>query len=362
VPPAGGERLRDKCGVALRYPGYLRTILQERRQAEVIQVRAPANISLLALLLLALLRQPQMRWAKYAGDWSGGEISPNISRIEPLTCSSRRKEALTLFHEFQLEPPHVGCYKVPGETEPWSYRFQRWWLAQGLHRGLVTVNGRWLAQPAHVFSFLNPCLTAAELREGDEASRRKCLCQPVRLLFVGRLGAAKGAGICLEILAQLERDGIAAHLDLIGDGVERWRLEQQAQDLHVTASAHFLGSQPRPALGAFYSQAHFILLPTRCSEGWPKVLSEAMAYGVVPIAHGISSIPQAFRDYSTGQALPSLEPHRFSSAIESYVRTPLLWQEHSRNAVKAAPAFSYDNYLQAVRQLLKLPTSNQPDC
>ena len=361
VPPAGGVRFRDKCVIALRCPEYLRAILQERRQADVIHVRAPANISLLALLLLAFLRQPRLRWAKYAGDWSGGEISPNPSRIELLNCSSRREEAPTLPHDFQMEPPHIGCYKVPAETEPWSYRFQRWWLARGLHRGLVTVNGRWPAQPAHVYSFLNPCLKADELREGDAASRRKRLCQPVQLLFVGRLDIAKGAGICLEILAQLVRIGIAAHLDLIGDGVERWQLERQVRDLHVAASVKFYGSLPRPVLGAFYSQAHFILLPSACSEGWPKVLSEAMAYGVVPIAHGISSIPQILRDYSAGQAIFSLEPRRFTDAIESYLRAPLQWQQHSRNAVKAAPAFSYDNYLLAVRQLLKLPVPNQID-
>jgi glycosyltransferase involved in cell wall biosynthesis len=317
VPPAGGDRLRDKCGIALRYPGYARAILQERRRADVIHVRAPASISLLALLLLAILRQPHLRWAKYAGDWSGGE------------------------------------------AERWSYRFQRWWLARGLHRGLVTVNGSWPGQPAHVCSFLNPCLTATELREGDEASRLKVLCQPVRLLFVGRLEVAKGVGVCLEVLAQLERAGIAAYLDLIGEGVERWQFERQAQALHVGASVNFHGGLPRTALGRFYSQAHFILLPSLCSEGWPKVLSEAMACGVVPLAHGISSIPQVFRNCSTGQAIPTLEPRRFTGTIESYLRTPLHWHEHSRNAVKAAQAFSYDNYLQAVRQLLKLPAPTQ---
>jgi len=374
VPPSGGPRLRDKCGIALRCPGYLRAILQERRQADVIHVRAPANISLLALLLLAILRQPQLRWAKYAGDWSGGQISQHPSRIEPLNrCgppggSADWQSAVSPTGSRQACQCSTGCQfahsvlGIYGKTEPWSYRFQRWWLARGLHRGLVTVNGRWPAQPAHVYSFANPCLTTSELREGEEASRQKHLCQPVRLLFVGRLEAAKGAGICLEILAQLKRAGVAAHLDLIGDGVERWRLEQQAQDLHVAVRANFHGSLPRPALGAFYSQAHFILLPSTCSEGWPKVLSEAMVYGVVPIAHGISSIPQVLRDYSTGQAIPSLEPRRFTDALESYLENPLHWQQHSRNAVKAAPAFSYDHYLQAVRQLLKLPVPTPTNC
>jgi hypothetical protein len=34
--------------------------------------------------------------------------------MKPLNCSSRRKEALTSFREFQMEPPYVGCYEARG--------------------------------------------------------------------------------------------------------------------------------------------------------------------------------------------------------------------------------------------------------
>jgi len=315
VPPAGGRRWRDKCGILFRCPEYLRAILQERRRADVIHVRAPANLSLLTLPLLALLRRPRLRWVKYAGDWSGGR------------------------------------------DEPQSYRLQRWWLARGWHRGLVTINGHWPDQPAHVRSWLNPCLTATELREGLEASRAKQLCPPVRLLFVGRLEAAKGAGICLEILAQLAGDGVAASLDLIGDGLERGPLERRAQDLGLADRVTFHGGLPRDALNGFYAAAHFILLPSVCSEGWPKVLSEAMAYGVLPVAHGISSIPEVLHRCSTGRSIPTPEPRLFSAAIASYLEKPLQWREHSQNAVLAASAFSYEKYLEAVRRLLDLPHS-----
>src|SRR5579859_3548557 len=44
-----------------------------------------------------------------------GENSRKHLRIEPLNRSSRREEALTLFCEFQMEPPHVGCYELHGE-------------------------------------------------------------------------------------------------------------------------------------------------------------------------------------------------------------------------------------------------------
>jgi glycosyltransferase involved in cell wall biosynthesis len=314
VRPAGGERRRDKWSIPLRYPGYARAILQECRSADVIHIRAPANISLLALVLLAFVRRPAVRWAKYAGDWrrAGGE--------------------------------------------PWSYRFQRWWLARGLHRGLVTVNGREPGQAAHVRSFLNPCLTEEDLAEGLAASRGKELSQPVRLLFVGRMESAKGTDICLEILAHLGQAGILGQLDLIGEGEESARFEQKARDLGVWAKVKFHGGLPRHALGSFYETAQFILLPSE-SEGWPKVLSEAMAYGVVPIACAVGSIPEYLADFSTGSAINSRDPRLFSEVILAYLRDPARWQEQSRKAVQAARQFSYGNYLKAVRGLLDLPGS-----
>jgi glycosyltransferase involved in cell wall biosynthesis len=312
VHPAGGELWRDKLCIPLRYPGYVRAILRERKSVDVIHVRAPANISLLTMVLLGLLRQPTTRWAKYAGDWSGGI------------------------------------------DEPWSYRFQRWWLAKGLHRGVVTVNGRWANHASHVHPFLNPCLTETELEEGLRAGREKKLDQPIRLLFVGRMEAAKGAGICLETLAGLQKVGIESRLDMIGDGEEAPTFTRQAQELGIASRVRFHGGLPRASLGEYYGPAHFILLPSSCSEGWPKVLSEGMAYGAVPIATAISSIPQFFKTFGVGIALTAGKPELFSSTIADFLRVPARWEEHSRNAIRAARQFSYNNYLKCVGALMDL--------
>jgi hypothetical protein len=53
-----------------------------------------------------------------------GENSSANPRNEPLNYSSRRKEALTLLQEFQIEP-HVGRYELQG-----------FGLALGAHYGL----------------------------------------------------------------------------------------------------------------------------------------------------------------------------------------------------------------------------------
>jgi glycosyltransferase involved in cell wall biosynthesis len=316
VRPAGGERWRDKVGIPFRFPEYARAILEERKTADVVHVRAPANISLLAMVLLAALGEPKVRWAKYAGDWTGGTV------------------------------------------EPWSYRFQRWWLAKGLHRGLVTVNGRWPKQAPHIHSFLNPCLTEEELEEGCEAGKKKELDQPVRMLFVGRLESAKGAHICLQTMAHLKHAGISAELDLIGEG-DVSQFEREARGLGVLLRVKFHGGLPRHKLGEFYRQAHLILLPSD-SEGWPKVLSEAMAYGVVPIATAVGCIPQYLKAFETGMAIGSRCPHALFRAVEGYLHSPGRWKEHSTYAVKVAQRFSYNHYLNSVGELLGVRITSEP--
>lgn len=311
VPPSGGPRFIDKLGILRLAPKYLSTMRREIRKADVIHVRGPANIPLLAILLLAFVPAPEKRWIKYACNWN------------------------------------------PGRIDRISYTFQRWWLRKNFARSLVTVNGQWPQQPEHVRSFFNPCLTVSELQEGERLSRKKALSLPLRLLFIGGLNTSKGAGRAIQILAMLKAEGVEASLDLIGDGLERPSFECLAADLALRDHLRFHGWMRRTDLGPFLAQAHCILLPS-ASEGWPKVLSEAMAYGVVPLAGAVSSIPQYLRQFACGQAIPAEDLAGYVAALKRYVKHPDRWREESRRGVTAAHHFSYEAYLDAVKRLLEL--------
>ena len=152
VKPAGGNSLRQKIGILGVAPDYARAISQEMRMADVVHVRCPAAISLVALFMLKLSHKPRCRWVKYAGSWR------------------------------------------PAGQESWSNGFQRWWLEKGLHQGIVTINGRWPDQPRHIYSFLNPSLSEAEAQAGRELGKAKDFKFPLNFLFVGRLETAKGVG------------------------------------------------------------------------------------------------------------------------------------------------------------------------
>lgn len=312
VPPAGGESLRGKLGILKHIPLYARTVLWELKNADVVHVRCPANISMLAIVLLAFVRHPRIRWVKYAGNWR------------------------------------------PEGREAWSYTFQRWWLNKGLHRGVVTINGRWPGQPPHVHSFLNPCLTRAELEEARRLCANKELSRPVKLLYVGRIEEAKGVGRALHILSQLAQMGHDVRLDLVGDGPERPCFERFAEDLGVRHLTRFHGWLPRTELGPIYASSHMLVFPSSSSEGWPKVLSEGMAYGVVPIAGAVSSIPQILRDTGAGLTYRPSDILAFAERIDRLIREPECWRSMSVKAMEAAPAFTYEAYVERVKALLGL--------
>ncbi len=314
VRPAGGERLIDKPGIVLRFPAYAGAILEEYRRADVAHVRCPANISLLAVLLLALVRNPRRRWVKYAGNWN-----PD-----------------------------------PGSGEALSYRIQRWLLRRNLPRAVVTVNGSWPGSPPHLVTFMNPCLTDDELREGAEAAAHKRLTSPLHLVYVGRIETAKGAGRALQIVHQLKERGLDVRLDLAGDGPELPAFQRMAGDLGLAGCVRFLGAVSRPDLAPLYARAHFIVLPSASSEGWPKVLSEAMAYGAVPITSNISSIAQYLAQARTGRTFQPADVNSYVEAIVWYSENPAAWQQDSQNGVAAAPRFSYTAYLKAVKNILEL--------
>ena len=204
-------------------------------------------------------------------------------------------------------------------------------------------------------SFINPCLTRYELNQGSEIATTKELHSPLRLLFVGRLEKAKGVHRALRILDMLLAQDIDTTLDLVGDGPEREAVVGLAQELNIQKRVRFHGWVPRTRLGAFYAPAHIILFPSSSSEGWPKVLSEAMAYGVVPVASNVSSIPGYLQRFGCGRAFPPDDISAFVRALVNYIDHPQRWREESQRATEAASHFTYDAYLQAVASLLDLP-------
>lgn len=312
VKPSGGQKWVSKAGVAAAWLEYGRVILRDLAGADAVHVRLPCNIGLLALLLLCVRRSPRRRWFKYAGNWK------------------------------------------PTGREPWSYRLQRWILRHGWAGGVVTVNGEWEGEPDHVRTFLNPSLTEEDLARGRAAAEGKRLAAPLRLVFAGRVEEAKGAGRAVELVRRLRAEGIEAELDVAGDGPLRGGLESLVRQEGLEGVVRLHGWLGREGLRGLYERAHFCVLLSECSEGWPKVLSEAMAYGAVPVASQVSSIPHMLRKLGCGVSVGAGDVDAAVRAIAQYVAAPERWKAESERGVAEAVGFTYETHVRRVAEVLGL--------
>jgi glycosyltransferase involved in cell wall biosynthesis len=310
VAPSGGNSILEKIKILNKIPSYFGAINREIKNADAIHIRAPASISLLAMVMLAFKHSPVYRWVKYAGNWQ------------------------------------------PEIPDSWSYRFQRWWLNNNLHRGVVSINGRWVDQARHVYSFHNPCLHEADIVRGRKIGIGKRLTTPINLLFVGNIVTFKGVGRVLQIAEQLKAKQIPFVLDMVGGGPEQQKFEDAALHLKIREQVRFHGWQSKQALVEFYSKAHFIILPS-ATEGWPKVLSEGMAFGSVPLASAVSSIPQILKESGAGLSFPIEDIRAYAQAIEDFIKNPKAWKKSSEAGINWAHHFTYKTYQKHVCQMFR---------
>jgi glycosyltransferase involved in cell wall biosynthesis len=310
VPAAGGDSFLAKARLLILLPLYIAALLREIRRADWVHVRCPSNLGFLAILLLSLLPSPKPRWIKYAGNWR------------------------------------------PQSGDSLSCKIQRGLLSQNFARGWVTINGTWPGQPRHIRSFLNPSMTAEEYSGARTRAEAKQMTHPLRLVYAGWLDESKGVDTVLEALAMLRKKGVDVSLDVVGGGKRQDHFEKKAQALNVRDRVRFHGWVPHGEIGRYYEPAHFVIFPS-WNEGWPKVLSEAMAYGAVPLAGRVSCIPQYLESFQTGKTFSPQDAAAFAAAIEDYAANPGKWKKESHKAAEAAEKFTYGAYLKAVKTLLE---------
>ncbi len=98
-----------------------------------------------------------------------------------------------------------------------------------------------------------------------------------------------------------------------------------------------------------YRKAHILALPSQ-TEGWPKVLAEAMCYGVVCVsmAHGI--IPALLE--GRGRVVSADGAEALAAAIVDVVSDPAEYLRLSRAGADWARKYSLEGLRDALGQLL----------
>jgi glycosyltransferase involved in cell wall biosynthesis len=102
---------------------------------------------------------------------------------------------------------------------------------------------------------------------------------PPHFAAVARLTAQKRIDVAIRALSHLRESGVAAVLEIAGDGPERGRLEELARQLGVNESVVFLGMLTPERVADLFHRCGALVFPAE-EEGYGLVIVEAALCGV----------------------------------------------------------------------------------
>ena len=168
---------------------------------------------------------------------------------------------------------------------------------------------------------------------GDRAAARRALGLPADVALVcgvGRLAENKGFHHMVKALRGLPKQ---VHFAIAGDGPMRAELKAQAP----AGRLHLLGSQPPDRVAELYRAADLMVLPS-AREGWPNVVTEALASGLRVVATPVGAIPEMLGSPLVGSLVRAEDAGGLRSEVERLLRSP-----YDRTSVRDyARRFSWD--------------------
>ncbi|MDT5007071.1 MAG: hypothetical protein QOJ24_4247 [Mycobacterium sp.] len=147
--------------------------------------------------------------------------------------------------------------------------------------------------------------------------------EPVRVVFLGRIGDHKGTFMLLDAWAELVSDvrftaggGSAATLTVAGDG-EVDRARDRVVELGIDDSVDIHDWLSESEVAKLLDHSHVLVLPSR-NEGQPMAVLEAMARGLCVIATDVGGIPEMIGD-GCGVLIAADDTERLTAALELVV-------------------------------------------
>jgi glycosyltransferase involved in cell wall biosynthesis len=132
-----------------------------------------------------------------------------------------------------------------------------------------------------------------------------------------------------------------AHLEIIGDGPLRSKLESIAVSLSIRAS--FRGAQDPIEVSRSLARARILCNPSITAssgdmEGFGMVFAEAQAVGTPPVSFFHAAIPEVVKHRRTGLLCPEGDVGALASSLQSLLDNSALWASmnlQAREWVKA---------------------------
>ncbi|MEM6718811.1 MAG: glycosyltransferase [Bacteroidota bacterium] len=305
IPAFNVLNLKSSLKTLLVLPLLFFRIIGAMRKADHIHLRCPGNIGLIGCVA-QIFFPSKTKTAKYAGNWD------------------------------------------PNSKQPLSYRLQKKILSNTFltKKMNVLVYGDWKNQTKNVKSFFT-----ATYRDSDKGDViKRTFDDVIRFSFVGSLSPGKRPLLTIQVAEALRKRNHNVRLDVFGDGAKREELENYIKQNQLENFVTLHGNVTADTVKEVHKTAHFMILPSK-SEGWPKVVAEAMFWGSLPIVTKISCVPYMLDEGNRGILIaPTVESA--VTEIENVLQSPENYQEKVQKAIEWSRIYTLDTFENELKSLL----------
>jgi glycosyltransferase involved in cell wall biosynthesis len=289
-----------------RLPKIVSQVYKAMSQADHIHLRCPGNMGLIGAMVQILFPK-KPKTAKYAGNWD------------------------------------------PNAKQPFTYKLQRWILSSTfLTKNMkVLVYGDWENQTKNI----KPFFTATYSESDKKVIQPRVLEEYIDFLFVGTLSKGKQPLFSIQLVEKLYQQGKKVRLHLYGDGILRPTLETYIEENNLQDIVLLRGNQSKETVLKAYQTSHFLFLPSK-SEGWPKVVAEAMFWGCVPIVSQVSCVPYMLGHGERGIQLEE-QLQTDVSKVMNLLNNQLLYQKMALEGQNWSRQFTMDKFEIEIKKLLQ---------
>jgi glycosyltransferase involved in cell wall biosynthesis len=170
-------------------------------------------------------------------------------------------------------------------------------------------------------------------REALQADDIGPLARPCVVTLSG-LHERKAVGDVIAAFAEAHPNFPNWHLNIIGWGPDRERLETIVDELGLNDAIHFLGSTvaPRPLL-----QDADIFASASLADPCPLAVAEARAAGCAIVATAVGGVPEVLEHGSAGQLTPASDPPAMAAAFRGLMANPealATWRARARQGAE----------------------------
>ena len=163
------------------------------------------------------------------------------------------------------------------------------------------------------------------------------------MIYVGRLIKEKGVQNILRTLAALPQQ-MDWHLNIVGDGEFRKKLEELTADWHLESKVDFLGE--RQDVASLLSQSEIFLHLPQWQEGFGIAVVEAMAAGLVCVCAKSGAIAEIISHEEDGYLIEDLQAEKCAEQLMKIIKEKDCEkvQKLRSAAMEKAKAFSIEVY------------------